>query len=70
LMILDGSVIGVILPATIEYTIEQTVPWVKWNRASSGKKPATLENWLEVMVPLHVEAGATVRVNTTTGDVG
>lgn len=70
LMVLDGWVIGVILPATIEYTIEQTVPGVKWNRSSSGKKPATLSNWLEVMVPLHVENGATVRVNTTTWDVG
>ena len=69
-MILDGGVIGVILPATIEYTIAETVPWVKGNRSSSGKKPATLENGLEVMVPLHVESWATVRVNTSTGDVG
>ena len=70
LMILEWGVIGVILPATIEYTIAETVPGVKGNRSSSGKKPATLENGLEVMVPLHVESGATVRVNTSTGDVG
>lgn len=70
LMVLEWGVIGVILPATIEYTIEQTVPWVKGNRSSSWKKPATLDNGLEVMVPLHVESGARVRVNTTTWDVG
>lgn len=70
LMVVEGGVIGVILPATIEYIITQTVPGVKGNRSSSGKKPATLDNGLEVMVPLHVEPGATVRVNTTTGDVG
>jgi elongation factor P len=70
LMVLEWSVIGVILPATIEYVITQTVPGVKWNRSSSGKKPAVLSNGLEVMVPLHVENGATVRVNTTTWDVG
>lgn len=70
LMVLNGGVIGVILPATIDYVISETVPGVKWNRSSSGKKPAILENGLEVMVPLHVESGATVRVNTTTWDVG
>lgn len=70
LMVLEGRVIWVILPATIEYEISETVPWVKWNRSSSGKKPAILENGLEVMVPLHVESWAVVRVNTTTGDVG
>lgn len=70
LMIHEGNVIGVILPAAIEYTIAETVPWVKGDRASAGKKPATLENGLEVMVPLHLEVWATVRVNTSTGDVG
>lgn len=70
LMVLDWGVIGVILPNTIEYVITETVPGIKGNRSSSGKKPATLENGLEVMVPLHVESGATVRVNTMTKDVG
>ncbi len=68
-MLHKGNVIWVILPASIEYTISETVPWVKWDRSSAGKKPATLENGLEVMVPLHLEAGAVVRVNTATGDV-
>lgn len=55
LMIHDNNVIGVILPTTIEYTVAQTVPGVKGDRSSAGKKPATLDNGLEVMVPLHVE---------------
>lgn len=70
LMIHEGNVIGVILPNTIEYTIESTVPAIKWNRANSGKKPATLDNGLEVMVPLHMSEGSTVRVNTLTGEAG
>ena len=70
LMIFEENVIGMILPQTIEYEITQTVPGVKWNRSSSGKKPATLENGLEVQVPLHVEQWAKVRVNTTTGEAG
>lgn len=68
IMVHDGNVIGVILPNTIEYTITETVPGVKWDRAQAGKKPATLENGLEVMVPLHLEAGAIVKVNTVTGE--
>lgn len=66
LMMLDGNVIGVILPNVIEYKIASTVPGVKWDRAQGGRKPATLENGLEVNVPLHLEEGAVVRVNTVT----
>ena len=58
-----------ILPSTIEYTVAETVPGIKGDRSSAGKKPATLDNGLEVQVPLHVSEGATVRVNTSTGDV-
>ena len=68
LMIYEENVIGVILPSTIEYTVAETVPGVKWDRSNAGKKPATLDNWLEIQVPLHIEEGATVRVNTSTGE--
>ena len=66
LMIYNENVIGVILPATIEYTVKETVPGVKGDRSNAGKKPATLDNGLEVQVPLHVEEGATVKINTST----
>jgi elongation factor P len=69
IMIFEGNVIGVILPNVIEYTIAETVPGVKWDRATAGKKPATLDNGLETMVALHLEAGSTVRINTVTGDI-
>lgn len=69
LMIFDGNVIGVILPNVIEYIVASTVPGVKGDRASAGKKPATLENGLEVQIALHLEEGAKVRVNTVTGEV-
>lgn len=55
-MVFNDAVIGVILPNVIEYKIVDTVPGVKGDRAQAGKKPATLENGLEVMVPLHLEA--------------
>ena len=68
LMMYEGNVIGVILPAVIEYTVAETVPGVKGDRSSAGKKPATLDNGLEIQIPLHMESGATVRVNTSTGE--
>ncbi|MEI7562715.1 MAG: hypothetical protein WCJ39_03190 [bacterium] len=51
--IYKGNVIGVILAPTISYVITSTVPGVKGDRAQAGKKPATLETGLEIMVPLH-----------------
>jgi elongation factor P len=67
-MIYQGNVIGVILPTTIQYTIIETVPWVKGDRAQAGKKPAKLETWLEIQIPLHKNEWDTVMVNTATGE--
>jgi elongation factor P len=58
----------VILPSTVSYTIASTVPGVKWDRAQAGKKPATLETGLEIMIPLHKNEGDTVTINTLTGE--
>lgn len=64
----EGNIINVLLPSSISYTIASTVPGVKGDRATAGKKPATLDNGMEVMVPLHKEEGQTVTVNTLTGE--
>lgn len=66
--IYKGNVIGVILAPTISYVITSTVPGVKGDRAQAGKKPATLETGLEIMVPLHKNEWDTVLINTTTGE--
>jgi elongation factor P len=68
LMLFEWNVLGVILPATISYIIESTVPGIKWNRAQSGTKPATIETGLEIQVPLHKNEGDTVILNTLTGE--
>lgn len=68
LMIFEGNVLWVILPTTITYTITSTVPGLKWNRANSGTKPATVETWLEIQVPLHKNEWDIVTVNTLTGE--
>lgn len=66
LMIYEENVIWVILPATIDYIIKDTMPWTRWDRATASKKPATLDNWLEVMVAEHKKIWDTVVVNTST----
>lgn len=64
----EGNVINIILPQTISYVIASTVPGIKGDRSSAGRKPATLETGLEVQIPLHKEEGQTVTVNTLTGE--
>ena len=67
-MVYKGNVISVILPPTIAYKIIATVPGVKGDRAQAGKKPATLETGMEIMIPLHKNEGDTVTINTLTGE--
>lgn len=67
-MVYQGNVISVILPPTVTYTIASTVPGVKWDRAQAGKKPATTETGLEIMIPLHKNEGDTILLNTLTGE--
>ncbi len=68
LMTHEGNVLSVILPATISYEIASTVPWIKWDRSKTWKKPATLETGLEVQIPLHKEAWDSITINTLTWD--
>lgn len=67
-MVYKGNVISVILPTTVTYKIVSTVPGVKGDRAQAGKKPATIETGLEIMVPLYKNEGDTVTYNSLTGE--
>ncbi|EKD25474.1 MAG: hypothetical protein ACD_80C00046G0001 [uncultured bacterium (gcode 4)] len=67
-MVYKGNVISVILPPTVAYKIIATVPGVKWDRAQAGKKPATIETGMEIMIPLHKNEGDTITLNTVTGE--
>ncbi len=69
LMMYNGNVIWIILPDVVTYKVVETMPGVRWDRAQAGTKPATLETGLVVQVPLHVEVGQEVKVNTQTGQV-
>ena len=64
----DGEIIGVEIPASVELTIAQTEPGVQGDRSSGGTKPATLETGKEIKVPLFIDIGDKVRVDTRTGE--
>jgi elongation factor P len=63
-----GQVVGVELPAAVELTVADTEPGVQGDRVSGARKPATLETGLVVQVPLFVEPGDAVKVDTRTGE--
>ena len=68
LILYGEEVIGVELPITVELTITDTDPGFKGDTATGGTKPATLETGLVITVPLFIEAGTKVKVNTDSGE--
>lgn len=63
----DGEPIGVELPVSVELLIADTGPAFKGDTAAGGTKPATLETGLSVQVPLFLNTGDRVKVDTRTG---
>ena len=61
------EVIGVEMPISVELTVTQTDPGFKGDTATGGTKPATMETGLVVQVPLFIEEGTKIRVNTDSG---
>jgi elongation factor P len=68
LILYGDEVIGVELPITVELTITETDPGFKGDTATGGTKPATLETGLVINVPLFIEAGTKVKINTDSGE--
>jgi elongation factor P len=64
----QGQIIGVEIPASVELTVAQTEPGVQGDRVSGARKPARLETGKSVQVPLFVETGDRVKVDTRSGD--
>jgi len=62
------EIVGLDLPASVELDIAETEPGVQGDRVSGARKPATLVTGLIVQVPLFVEPGETIKVDTRTGE--
>ena len=63
-----SEIVGVDLPASVELTITETEPGVQGDRVSGARKPATLETGLVVQVPLFVNQGEKIKVDTRSGE--
>jgi elongation factor P len=64
----DDTIVGVDLPAAVELTVTDTEPGVQGDRVSGARKPATLETGHTVQVPLFVNTGDRVKVDTRSGE--
>ncbi len=64
----EGMPIQVQFPPALKFAVIETPPGVKGDTAQGGTKPATLENGLVVQVPLYVNEGDIVQINTETKD--
>ncbi|HZC18608.1 MAG TPA: elongation factor P [Rubrobacteraceae bacterium] len=64
----DGEVVSVEPPAHVDLEVAETDPGLKGDTATGGSKPATLETGLVVQVPLFVNVGERVRVDTRTNE--
>ena len=64
----DDQPIGIELSAAVELTVAQTDPGVRGDTAQGGTKPATLETGLIVQVPLFINTGDRVKVDTRSGE--
>ena len=62
------EVVGIDLPASVELTIAETEPGIQGDRVSGARKPATLETGLIIQVPLFVNQGDRVKVDTRSGE--
>ena len=64
----QGTAIGVELPAAVELEVTYAEPAVKGDTRTGATKPVELETGLQVQVPLFVEQGDKVKVDTRTGE--
>ena len=64
----EGRAVTIQLPANVELKITETEPGVRGNTVNNTFKPATVETGLVVKVPMHINKGDVIRVNTETGE--
>lgn len=64
----EGETLGVELPINLDLTVTETDPGFAGDTATGARKPATVETGLVVQVPLFVNVGDVIRVDTRTGE--
>ena len=64
----DNRILGVELPNTVELTVVETEPGIKGDTATGGNKKATMDTGYVVKVPLFINEGDVLRIDTRTGE--
>jgi elongation factor P len=64
----NSEIVGVELPAAVELAVRETEPGIQGDRVSGARKPATLETGLVLQVPLFVNTGDRLKVDTRSGE--
>ncbi|MBI1979693.1 MAG: elongation factor P [Elusimicrobia bacterium] len=65
---LEEEFLNLDLPASVELKVTSTVPGVRGDSVSNVTKPATVETGVEVLVPLFIKEGDSIRVDTRSGE--
>ena len=63
-LVYDGDIIGITLPIKVEYEVTEAPPVIKGATAAGGNKQATIETGAVISVPMFVETGDKIIVNT------
>ena len=66
-IVFEKKIINFVLPIKVQLKVKESAPGVKGDRAQGGTKEAVLESGAVIQVPLFVERGDTIEVNTETG---
>ncbi len=64
----NNEIVGVELPAAVELAVTETEPGMQGDRVSGARKPATLQTGHVVQVPLFVNIGDVIKVDTRSGE--
>jgi len=68
LLMYGDEPVGVELSAAVELAVTETDPWVRGDTAQGGTKPAKLETGIQVNVPLFINVGDILKIDTRTGE--
>ncbi len=67
-VVFDEKIINIVPPIKVQLKVKQSPPGIKGDRAQGGTKAVTLENGTEINVPLFIEEGDVVEINTESGE--
>ncbi len=67
LQMYNGEIVGVDIPAAVELQVTETEPGVQGDRVSGARKPATVETGIALSVPLFINIGDRIKVDTRSG---